>query len=87
MDLKEISPVHTPSPAIGDLFVVHSNLRIFAALKQNQFYYKKKFNKSSNFNIFENFIVQFFTADAIGVSKKWKKNMKTMPQKLLKIGS
>ena len=40
-----------PSPAIGDLFVVHSNLRIFAALKQNQFIPKKSSRKFKMFSV------------------------------------
>ena len=31
------SPVSIPSPALGDLYVVHSNLRICAALNKNDF--------------------------------------------------
>ena len=41
-------PVKIPSPAIDDLYVVHSHLKICAALKKNSFIQKKiqkKFKK------------------------------------------
>ena len=61
--LNHYLPVKIPSPAIGDLSIVHSHLR------KKQFYSKK--NPFSIFFFFK-FIMNLFSADALVFSKKKK---------------
>ena len=66
----QIAYLFWPSPAIGDFYVIHSHLRMCAALKR-MFYSKKKNSKNSkHFQFFFIFIMQLFSANATVFSKK-----------------